>query len=75
MSPSSGKQIFAYTPATPPSGYVGYVQLFNSGHGGFRLVVRQHRGDGQSAECPLPQDQAFALARAILAAAPELEPT
>lgn len=65
------KQLFGYTPATPPQGYVGFVQLFEDGHGdGFRVVVRHHRGDGQSSECPLPQDQAFALARAILKAMP-----
>ena len=69
------KQLFGYTPATPTKGLVGYVQLHESGHGGYRIVVRNHRGDGQHAECPLPQDQAVALARAILASIPEMEPT
>jgi len=69
------RQIFGYTPATPASGYVGYVQLHKSGHGGYRLVVRNHRGGGHCAECPLPQDQAVALVRAILTDIPEMEPT
>lgn len=70
------KQLFGYTPPTPPTGYVGFVQLFESGHGdGFRVVVRHHRGDGQSAECPLPAKEALALARAILDRFPVLEGT
>lgn len=71
------RQLFAYTPPTPRQGLVGFVQLFEGGHpDAFRIVVRNHRGDGQHAECPLPRDQAVALARAILTATTtEMEPT
>lgn len=68
------KQLFAYTPPTPRTGYVGFVQLHESGFPDrFRFVVRNHMGDARVSECPLPREDAVRLAQALMPEAVTLQ--